>query len=122
MKKQQCVVDVAKSVLKFPNQQVRLQGSETCDLFYVKNTDLILRSDILVRVKRGTGIVVEDIGHHPSWIMARTLLLTKDIAKVRILNIRDRDVQLKKNSVIRKCLEVIYDMSIRPMRLSVVIQ
>lgn len=124
LKTQQCVVDIAKGGLKFPDQEVCVQGSETCYLCCVTSMiRKLIQVKYSIRVKYGSCIVVEDSGQYPSWITARTLLLTKDTAKERVLNISDRDVHFKKNSVIGKCSEVSCIRRVnQSMRLSAIIQ
>ena len=109
LKKQHCVVDVEKGVLKFPDQEVFLQGLPPCNLYCLKDTILAPRSENLVdvkfppNVKQKRCIITEDTGNHPNWITARTLLMSGGVTKVRILNLSNSRINLKKNTVVGKC-------------------
>ena len=109
-----CVLDIDKGVLKFPDQEVFLQGINTCNLYCLKDTTLAPRTETLVEVKfpkkirQRRCVMVEDIGRHPELITARTLVMTKGRSKVRIVNLGKKEIQLKKNSVVGRCEEVKY--------------
>ncbi|UFO01037.1 hypothetical protein LOK48_06550 (plasmid) [Wolbachia endosymbiont of Corcyra cephalonica] len=109
LKNNGCIVEFAKGVVRFKDQDVFLQGSQPCKLYCLKDTTLAPRSENLVEVKfpktmkKGLCVMVEDSGEHPSCITARTLVMTSNRAKVRIINLSNSEVHLKRNSAIGKC-------------------
>lgn len=68
LKNQRCVLDIAKGVLRFPDQEVCLQGSHPCSLYCLKDTMLPPRSENVVTVKfpktmkSNKCVIVEEIG------------------------------------------------------------
>lgn len=114
LRRQKCIVNVARGVLSFPDQEVFLEGSSSAPVYNLKTVTLPPRSETLVEVKfpgdvtSNRCVIVEDSGHHPSWITARTLLMTNQGAKVKIINLSDSSARLRKNTILGRCEAVNY--------------
>lgn len=112
LRKEQCVVDVSKGVLRFPDQEVCLNGSQPCNIYCLRDTVLAPRSESLVKVKFPSKVkvrrcvIVEDTGSNHNLVTARTLLMSRGVSTVRVLNMSDEEVHLKKNSLLGRCEEV----------------
>lgn len=57
---------------------------------------ILAKSQISVTDKRGNNVIVENTGYDRSWFTAKTLLITKGITKVRVLDLSNSEIHLMK--------------------------
>jgi predicted aspartyl protease len=113
LKNHQCSIDVKNGVLNCGNEQIPMEGGKLGKVYSLADARLPPKSQTLVHVKlmgktEGSPrtVLVERLSDEQRWVVARTLIVTKQKAMVPILNLSSNEQIIKKGTPIGRCNEL----------------
>lgn len=113
MRENNCEIDVKQGILKCGMDEIFMEGGASGKVYCAKRIILAPRSETIVpvRLPLTTGqarrcVLVEKSDIDQPWIMARTLVNSTNFASVRVLNLSDEELLIKRGALMGTCEEV----------------